>query len=74
MNPSENLVKNRNDLSPYLFHFTKGEDAYNKLVNILNQLKLISSTHDYICFTETPITHFRENLLYMRNCFELIQE
>ena len=35
MNPSENLVKNRNDLSPYLFHFTKGEDAYDRLVNIL---------------------------------------
>ena len=45
MNPSENLVKNRNDLSPYLFHFTKGEDAYDKLTNILNQLKLTSSTH-----------------------------
>ena len=70
MNPSENLVKNRNDLSPYLFHFTKGEDAYNKLVNILNQLKLISSTHDYICFTETPITHFRENLLYMNRFYK----
>ena len=70
MNPSENLVKNRNDLSPYLFHFTKGEDAYDKLVNILNQLKLISNTHDYICFTETPITHFRENLLYMNRFYK----
>ena len=69
MNPSENLVKNRNDLSPYLFHFTKGEDAYDKLVNILNQLKLISHTHDYICFTETPITHFSENLLYMNRFY-----
>ena len=70
MNPSENLVKNRNDLSPYLFHFTKGEDAYDKLVNILNQLKLISNTHDYICFTETPITHFRKNLLYMNRFYK----
>lgn len=69
INPSENLVKNRNDLSPYLFHFTKGEDAYDKLVNILNQLKLISHTHDYICFTETPITHFSENLLYMNRFY-----
>lgn len=49
MNPSENLVKNRKDLSPYLFHFTKGEDAYDKLTKILNQLKLTSSTYDYIC-------------------------
>ncbi|PWL84473.1 MAG: hypothetical protein DBY24_01685 [Prevotellaceae bacterium] len=70
MNPSENLVKNRNDLSAYLFHFTKGEDAYDKLTNILNQLKLTSSTHDYICFTETPITHFRENLLYMNSFYK----
>lgn len=70
MNPSENLVKNRNDLSPYLFHFTKGEDAYNKLESILNQLKLISNTHDYICFTETPITHFKENLLYMNRFYK----
>lgn len=70
MNPSENLVKNRNDLSPYLFHFTKREDAYDKLVNILNQLKLISNTHDYICFTETPITHFRKNLLYMNRFYK----
>ena len=73
MNPSENLVKNRNDLSPYLFHFTKGKDAkdaYNNLVNILNQLKLTSNTHDYICFTETPITHFRENLLYMNSFYK----
>lgn len=69
MSPSENLVKIRNDLSPYLFHFTKGEDAYDKLVNILNQLKLISHTHDYICFTETPITHFSENLLYMNRFY-----
>lgn len=70
MNPSENLVKNRNDLSPYLFHFTKGEDAYNKLESILNQLKLISNTHNYICFTETPITHFKENLLYMNRFYK----
>ncbi|WP_299168448.1 hypothetical protein [uncultured Bacteroides sp.] len=70
MNPSENLVKNRNDLSPYLFHFTKGEDAYDKPESILNQLKLISNTHDYICFTETPITHFKENLLYMNRFYK----
>ena len=61
MNPSENLVKNRNDLSPYLFHFTKGEDAYDKLVNILNQLKLISSNPQ-------PIG-FRGNLLVKRQKF-----
>lgn len=37
---------------------------------LLNQLKLISNTHDYICFTETPITHFKENLLYMNRFYK----
>lgn len=65
MNPSANLTKDRKDLSPYLFHFTKGADAYDRLVNILTQLKLVSDAHNYICFTETPITLFKENLAYM---------
>ena len=65
MNPSANLTKNRKDLSPYLFHFTKGADAYDRLVNILKQLKLVSEARNYICFTETPITLFKENLAYM---------
>ena len=65
MNPSANLTKNRKDLSPYLFHFTKGADAYDRLVNILTQLKLVSDAHNYICFTETPITLFKENLAHM---------
>ena len=65
MNPSANLTKNRKDLSPYLFHFTKGADAYDRLVNILKQLKLASEARNYICFTETPITLFKENLAHM---------
>lgn len=65
MNPSANLTNDRKDLSPYLFHFTKGPDAFDRLVNILTQLRLVPGAHDYICFTETPITHFKENLLYM---------
>jgi hypothetical protein len=65
MNPSANLTKNRKDLSPYLFHFTKGADAYDRLVNILKQLKLVSEARNYICFTETPITLFKENLAHM---------
>ena len=65
MNPSANLTKNRKDLSPYLFHFTKGADAYERLVNILKQLKLVSEARNYICFTETPITLFKENLAHM---------
>lgn len=70
MNPSANLTKDRKDLSPYLFHFTKGADAYDRLVNILNQLKLVSDAHNYICFTETPITLFKENLAYMNKFYK----
>lgn len=56
MNPSVNLTKDRKDLSPYLFHFTKGADAYGRLVNILNQLKLVSDAQDIKPFRKG--THF----------------
>lgn len=56
-------------MSPYLFHFTKGEDAYHRLEEILSQSKLVSNIHDYICFTETPVTQFRTNLLYMNKFY-----
>ena len=65
MNPSSNLTQNRNDLSPYLFHFTKGEKAFETLLMIFQELMLKSKTHEYICLTETPITQFIENLIYM---------
>lgn len=49
--------KLREDLSDYLFHFTKGEDAYEILQKILCEGKLRDmSNNGYICFTETPIT------------------
>lgn len=55
----------RADQSPYLFHFTKGtpEEAKGALFSILEQKRLISHSHDYICFTASPITslhHFFE--------------
>lgn len=45
----------REDLSDYLIHFTKGEDAINTLATILydNQLKDVNNT-GVICFTEAP--------------------
>lgn len=48
----------RADQSPYLFHFTKGtpKEAKDALYSILEQKKLISQAHDYVCFTASPIT------------------
>lgn len=48
----------RMDQSPYLFHFTKGspEEAKSALFSILEQKKLISLSHDYNCFTASPVT------------------
>jgi hypothetical protein len=47
----------REDISEYLFHFTKGEDAFETLQKILDEGKLRSFNEDrYICFTEAPIT------------------
>ena len=66
MNPGINLIKERKDLTQYLFHFTKGKNPSQTLVKILDERKLTSSL-GYICFTETPITQFKVNLEYMNN-------
>ena len=51
------IKKLREDISEYLFHFTKGEDAFETLQKILDEGKLRSFNDDrYICFTESPIT------------------
>lgn len=47
----------REDISEFLFHFTKGGDAFETLQKILDEGKLRSFNEDrYICFTEAPIT------------------
>lgn len=47
----------REDISEYLIHFTKGNDAFETLQKILDERKLRSFNEDrYICFTEAPIT------------------
>lgn len=46
----------REDVSDYLFHFTKGEDAYLTLEKILGERTLLDRKgNGYICFTEAPI-------------------
>ena len=37
MNPSHNLREQKRDLSPYLFHFTKGPDCKERLESILSE-------------------------------------
>ncbi|MCT4600595.1 MAG: hypothetical protein N4A32_06830 [Marinifilaceae bacterium] len=51
------IIKSREDISDYLFHFTKGCNAKKTLMEILqtNCIKDINN-NGYICFTETPIT------------------
>lgn len=46
----------REDISDYLFHFTKGEDAFLTLGQIITEgaIKDVNK-NGYICFTETPI-------------------
>lgn len=65
MNPSDSLRKVRNDLSPYLFHFTSNNPV-ETLKTILQEKRLYSETKEYVCFTETPITAYCENLEYMQ--------
>ena len=67
MNPSNILRKIRKDLSPYLFHFTKGDRPMESLQNILSEMKLYSQVKEYVCFTEAPITSFIYNLEHMSN-------
>jgi hypothetical protein len=51
-NPSKKIREQRNDLSPFLFHYTK---AFEDLLSIIDQKKL-KSKKKYICFTEAPLS------------------
>ena len=54
-NPSTQIREYRDDLSPYLFHYTKGENAF-KILSLIISDKKIKSQKGYICLTEAPIT------------------
>lgn len=51
------ILDSREDLSKYLFHFTKGRKAKDTLVSIINdgKIKDINQT-GRICFSEAPVT------------------
>lgn len=57
---SDKFKRVKPDITPYLFHFTKGRDAKEILAKILREEKLVSSSHDYICFSASPLTSLFE--------------
>ena len=63
-NPSDNIRTIRHDLSPYLFNYLRDDNAPAILHEILTTGTLLSMEHDYICFTEAPITCYLSNLKY----------
>lgn len=51
------IINSREDLSNYLFHFTKGRKAKDTLMNIINDkaIKDVSQI-GHICFSDAPVT------------------
>lgn len=53
----QEILKSREDLSDYVFHFCKRHNAKEILKTILSEQKLRDiSNNGYICFSESPIT------------------
>lgn len=63
-NPSNTLRRLRPDLTPFLFHFTRGTDPVGNIKAILAQKKL-KSQKGYICFTDSPLSMLGEQFKYM---------
>lgn len=59
-----NIIASREDISEYLFHFTKGKEAISTLKNILSQQSLKKGEKNPICFTETPLFFYPRCLNY----------
>lgn len=60
MAQSDKFKRVKPDITPYLFHFTKGENAKETLAKILREERLCSNSHDFICFTASPLTSLFE--------------
>lgn len=63
-NPSDNIRTRRKDLTPYLFHYVKGDKPADTLRRILDEHTLKSNSN-YICFTEAPLTSSKSLFDYM---------
>jgi len=62
-NPSEMYRSMRDDLSPYLFHYTNLNTPFLDWINILSD-QMIKSKNPYICLTEAPATSMVKMLDY----------
>lgn len=60
MAQSDKFKRVKPDITPYLFHFTKGENAKETLETILHEERLCSYSHDFICLTASPLTSLFE--------------
>lgn len=56
MTKADKFRRVKPDITPYLFHFTKGDNAKTELGQILEEQKLKTEKKDYICFTSSPLT------------------
>ncbi len=53
----QKILNCREDLSDYLFHFTKGNNAREILKKIIEEREVVDiKNRGYICFSETPLT------------------
>ena len=56
-NTLKQIIASREDISDYLFHFTKGKNGFDTLLQILADGKLKDiNNRGFICFTESPLT------------------
>ena len=58
--PSDKFKISKPDISPYLFHFTRGYDAMDTLKKILAEEELTSKRHNFICYTASPLTSLKK--------------
>lgn len=72
MNPSHNIRDRKPDLSPYLFHFTSGEDPFGNINSIIEERHLVCKRNikddlKAVCFTESPLTLSLQVFNYMNS-------
>lgn len=60
-----NLYKGR-DISPYLFHFVKGDNPLRVLEQIFKDNALKSDKHNFISYTESPLRVMNDILDYFQ--------
>lgn len=56
-NTLSEIIESREDISDYIFHFTKGKNAKATLMSIINDNAIKDIYHTgRICFSDTPVT------------------